>query len=125
MEDLLRLTLKPLYQELLSKLTSKNKLYTFCLQWGANFPQEKNTGILFIGKATNGWVTYTRDVEILFGDMRQRMFARSDQMEWVHNLERDKKYNTRNSAFWRVIKKISQSVYGSDGWYSHIAWSNL
>lgn len=125
MKELLKATLKPLYQALLPKVTSKNKVYTFCLQWGNNFPKEVNTGILYVGKATNGWVTNTRDVDILFGDTKERVFARYDQMAWVHNLEKDKKYNTLNSAFWRVIKKICQSVYGSEGWYSHVAWSNL
>jgi len=125
MKDAIKLTLMPLYGQLLKQITIPKDVYSFCIQWGKNFPTENNTGILFVGKATNGWVTNSRDVEVLFGDTKDRIFNRWDQMKWVHDLEKDKGYNTLKSAFWRVIKRTTQSVYGKEDWYSKIAWSNL
>ncbi len=123
MKNKLKDDLKSLYGDMLKNNTFEN-VCTFCLQWGDNFPKDKNTGILFVGKAVNGWITDETDIEVLFGDSDQRIFARGDQMKWVHDLEGGEKYNTKKSAFWRVIKKISQIQYPQD-WYSHIAWSNL
>lgn len=105
MKEELKASLKPLYAELLPKITTKKDICPFCLQWGSNFPKEKNSGILFVGKATNGWITTSRDPDTLFGDTCDRIFARHDQMKWVHNHEGNEHYNTRNSAYWRVIKK--------------------
>lgn len=126
MQEELRNTLLPLYKSLLSKLNFSKEICSFCMQWGSKFPNEENSGILFVGKATNGWITNSREIEILFGLSENKIFARDDQMIWVNNLENNKKgYNTRKSAFWRLIKQISQLEYGKDEWYSKIAWSNL
>ena len=115
----------PVYEKLLNKNTFTN-ICTFAVQWGKNFPSENKTGLLFIGKAVNGWVTNETNVEKLFDqENSDRIFARKDQMEWVDNLSGNTKgYNTRKSAFWRVIKKVAMSYYPQK-WYSNIAWSNL
>jgi hypothetical protein len=126
-KDIVKEELFHLYQGLLNKNTFEN-ICAFCIQWGTNFPSEKNKGILFIGKAVNGWITDEIDVNILFGESAESIFARSDQMKWVHNLEsNDNGYNTKKSAFWRVIKQVAQNqnIYKKDEWYSYIAWSNL
>lgn len=126
MKETLKENLLPLYKELLNKITVNNDIYSFCMQWGSEFPKEENSGILFVGKATNGWITPSREVEVLFGTCDKRIFARGDQMKWVSNLENNKKgYNTRNSAFWRVIKRVSQFKNGKEDWSSKVAWSNL
>ena len=126
MQERLKDTLLPLYETLLKKINFSKDIYSFCMQWGSRFPIEENTGILFVGKATNGWITNSREIEILFGTSESRIFARGDQMKWVNNLENNKKgYNTRTSAFWRLTKQISQLEYGDNEWYSKIAWSNL
>ena len=117
-------SLLPLYDELL-KGNSFEDVCTFCLQWGENFPVDKKTGILFVGKAVNGWIHDETDINVLFGETSDRIFARSDQMEWVSRLEGDEKYNTNKSAFWRVIKRVSQHYYPNEKWYSNVAWSNL
>jgi len=119
----LREGLMPLYKELLgvAQLTD----CAFCVQWGKKFPAGQNDGILFVGKAVNGWITEEKDMDVLFGNGNESIFDRADQMQWVEDLEGDENtYNTRKSAFWRVIKKISQKFH-PDNWSSHIAWSNL
>jgi hypothetical protein len=123
-EKKLRTELKPLYQNLLNDNTFEN-ICSFCVQWGENFSLDKHTGILFVGKAVNGWVNAETDIDVLFGNSNERIIARNDQMKWVHDLEgSNEDYNTKKSAFWRVIKKISNNYFPSK-WYSHVAWSNL
>lgn len=117
--------LVPLYENLI-KQNSFEDVCAFCVQWGKNFPTTKNTGILFVGKAVNGWVHDDIDIDVLFGETTDRIFARSDQMKWVSDLEGNNEiYNTKKSAFWRVVKKISQHFYPTEEWYSNVAWSNL
>ena len=123
-KDIIKEELFPLYQKLLSENTFEN-ICAFCIQWGKNFSSTKNEGILFIGKAVNGWISDETDVNILFGDSNNRIFARKDQMKWVHDLEGDNNYNTKKTAFWRVIKQVTQNFYPKEEWYSYVAWSNL
>lgn len=35
-----------------------------------------------------------------------------------------KGYNTKKSAFWRVVKKVAELQYPKD-WYANVAWTNL
>ena len=126
MEETLRTYLIPLYKNLLEKNISEKDVYPFCMQWGKQFPIEEKSGILFIGKATNGWINNSINIEDLFGIQKGKMiFARDDRMTWVENLEKDKKYNTNKSSFWRTIKRISKKENGKDNWSTKIAWSNL
>lgn len=124
--DRLRKELKPLYEDLLNNVAELNySKATFCLQWGENFPLEEHRGIMFVGRATNGWVTDCEDVDVLFGDSEDAIFNRNDQMKWIENLSGNTEgYNTRKSAFLRVIKKISEVFY-PENWYSYVAWSNV
>lgn len=121
----LREKIFPIYRELFEQNNFEN-ICTFAIQWGQNFPIEKNKGLLFIGKAVNGWVTNDKNVNNLFDENNSyRIFDRKDQMEWVSNLLGNTKgYNTRKSAFWRLIIKVTKSYY-PEKWYSHIAWTNL
>ena len=126
MKEELKENLLPLYQNLLDKVKNENNIYTFCMQWGNKFPQEEQSGILFVGKATNGWVTNSTKIEELFGVEKTKMiFARKDQMKWVEDSEGDEKYNSNKSSFWRIIKTISEIKNGKDEWFNNIAWSNL
>lgn len=91
----LRNELKPLYENLLKNMAEFDyDKATFCLQWGENFPLEKHCGVMFVGRATNGWVTDFEDVEVLFGDSEDAIFNRHDQMKWVENLSG----NTENAT---------------------------
>jgi len=123
-KEFIRQELIPLYEELLDN-NSFGYVLPFCIQWGENFPSAKNEGILFIGRAVNGWDTYETDVNILFGNSDERIFARDNQMKWVSTGEGCQGYNSKRSAFWRVIKEITQNFYPKDDWYSYVAWSNL
>jgi hypothetical protein len=127
MENILKKTLQPLYEEMIKNTLSHESLYTFCVQWGKKFPIDtEKQGVLFIGKATNGWVSDSRDIELLFGESKQSIFARKDQIEWVANLEKNKNgYNTSKSSFWRVIKAINGRITKGNNWHHDIAWSNL
>ena len=126
MKESLKEKLYPLYNSLLETTISEKEIYTFCMQWGNQFPLEEKSGILFVGKATNGWITNSKNIEILFGETENRIFARDDQMKWVGKLENSiKGYNTRKSAFWRIIKNVSEYKYGKSEWHNKIAWSNL
>ena len=117
----------PIYKKLLEEFedNSFEKICSFCFQWGKNYPFHKKSGFLFVGKAVNGWITDETDVIQLFDSANlDRIFAREDQMEWVKNLSGNTVgYNTSKSAFWRLIKKVSENYY--EEWYSNIAWTNL
>jgi uracil-DNA glycosylase len=126
MKTRLEKALEPIYKEMLQSIEVKNRdIYTFCMQWSKNFPLEENKGILFVGKATNGWISSETDIDILFGEHKSQIFNREDQIKWILDLEGKKsRYNTRKSAFWRVIRKISKAING-DNELDKIAWSNL
>ena len=125
MEQLLYKALKPLYKELLEQLSKEDKETTspFCVEWGKNFPTAPFNGLLFIGRAINGWKTdSTESVDVLFdGDDNSRGFEHPNQMSWLEN---HPSYNWRRSAFWRVISKVSER-YIQGEWFNGIAWSNL
>lgn len=125
MKELLKERLKPLYVELLDNARSGD--CAFCIQWGKEFPQESNTGLIFVGRAVNSWISDELDIECLFDERNDcRVFNRADQIEWVENLRGNiSGYNTNKSAFWRVIKQTTERLYPSDKWYKKIAWSNL
>ncbi|OAV64285.1 hypothetical protein Barb6_03320 [Bacteroidales bacterium Barb6] len=108
--------LRPLYSELLEAIgcyLEKNPdkhPCAFCAQWGKEFPEEKNSGILFVGRTTYGWHDEDLDVDTVFA----KVFAHNDQMEWASDYTK--------SAFWRVIRKTTQMFYPKE-WQAHVAWS--
>lgn len=128
-EPRLRAALKPLYSELMEAVrpfqNDERGLCPFALQWGKEFPKDEHEGILFVGRATNGWVSFSDDVDVLFGEDDEAIFNRKDQMMWVHNLSGSSHgYNTRRSAFWRVIRGVSSAYYPHPE-LAHVAWSNV
>ncbi len=122
----LRSKIFPIYKEMFEQ-NKFDDVCTFAIQWGENFPKEENTGLLFVGKAVNGWDS-SNDIENLFNKNNpNRIFDRDDQMKWVEeNSGNIKTYNTNRSAFWRLIKEIAYTYNNYQGkWYSNIAWTNL
>lgn len=147
--------LKPLYKDLLEHVSNhEDAKSSFCVQWGKNFPTESHSGILFVGKAVNGWVdkndTEPKTVERIFDDKENPVFNRDDQMEWVEKSWRSKvqwekgpdgkkhikegNYYTKRSPFWRVIRDVSirwvknnypMEKNPEENWWSYVAWTNL
>lgn len=123
-EPLLRKELKPLYKDLMEAVKPYNHdICPFAMQWGEEFPKENNQGILFVGRATNGWVSESDNVEDLFGTTDEAIFDRVDQMKWVERND-NPYYNSNKSAFWRVIRGVS-AVYYTQHELNHVAWSNV
>ena len=128
MKQSLYKALKPLYTELLEQLSEEDKSITspFCVQWGKNFPTTLFSGLLFVGRATNGYGTdATKSVDVLFdGEGDSLGFARPNQMSWLATSTTNNNYNWRQSPFWKLISKVSQD-YTEGEWFNGIAWSNL
>lgn len=120
--------LKPLYDELIESVKEFQdmELVPFCIQWGSKYPTHNNKGIMFYGRATNGWVTNDLNVDKLFDiNNPDRIFARDDQMSWVDDSSGENgNYNTNRSAFWRVIRQTAIHFYPDDE-LQHICWSNV
>ncbi|MDR1904090.1 MAG: hypothetical protein LBQ88_17605 [Treponema sp.] len=118
---------KKLYGELLSAVKDHpGDMCAFFSQTGKHY-YHAGKKLLFIGKSVNGWVNNARDVEELFDPHNpDRIVNRDDEIVWVEDAaETSSGYNTNRSAYWRVIKKVTQDFYGKDDWYNHIAWTNL
>lgn len=116
--------LKPLYYDLMAHCSAYCQKYTentkapivpFVAQWGKNYPQKENEGILFVGRATRGWCNDDHNVDNLFDHPTDRIFNRDDQMIWA------KEYQ---SPFWRVLRGIANHFYGING-IEHVAWTNV
>lgn len=124
--SMLKGKLMPLYVDLLHTVDVVNyETCTFFPQWGKYFPWEEKCGILLVGRACNGWVTSSHNINVLFGSSEKSIFNRSNQMKWVEDCAGNKEgYNTNKSAFWRVSKRIAQCFYPNE-WYSYVAWSNV
>ena len=118
--------LMPLYAHMIQVVLDAGFAYDttkFCMQWGKDFPQGENEGILFYGRANNGWITKSDDIDELFGEGGEEcIFARENQMEWMAEDMVDG-YRPSSSAFIRTIRNVASEYY--DNWQSHVAWSNL
>ena len=122
MKNILKEKLLPRYENLLRKVEDVPNVGVFCAQWGAEYKQGE--GMLFVGKATNGCANL-KDISVLFDENGEGIFARKDQMTWVTDNEGNTQYNTRKSAFWRVIKGVVIELFTTKLWNEQIAWSNL
>lgn len=126
MHSVLKIKLKekllPLYEELYMEFGNeafKKHLSPFYVQIGSEW--KENYGLLFVGKATNGW-GISSSAEELFADFTNES---EDSLKWVEDQKGDdSEYNTSKSAFWRVTENIAHS-YFPQNWYKYIAWSNL
>ncbi|GAB6394121.1 MAG: hypothetical protein MdMp024_0433 [Bacteroidales bacterium] len=134
LKEKLKTELMPLYDELIKEAYRDDDYHSiFCMQWGKKFPQEKNEGILFVGRATNGWSDPSEHwgenqvtAEKIFNDDENYLFACDDQMKWVEDKWNNREgYNTKKSSFWRVIKDITKAFYPQEDWYNYVAWSNV
>lgn len=116
---------KRLYAEFYCKSLGKRSkpLCPFFVQVGRKY-HDASPKCLFVGKATNGWVSTSEDADVLFDpEHRERIVNLGDEMAWVDC--KSENYNPRNSAFWRVIKATTKKLLPHDDWYAYIAWSNV
>jgi hypothetical protein len=108
--------LQPLYQQF--EPEDMDRLSLFNVQVGSGW--QKGKGLLFVGKATNGWGKST--LSVLFSEYDEN----EDVLSWIEKHKGNSDYNTNKSAFWRVIEQISRQVFNNEiAWYKNIAWSNL
>jgi hypothetical protein len=123
--------LKPLYLNLIEDVKNiQGPKYTFAVQWGKSYPTNNNEGIIFVGRATNTWgePEENPDIEKIFGlDEKYAIFNLPDQMTWVN---RDWDTYSHKSAFWRVIRRVSQYYHPVNennpcNDLEHVAWSNI
>ena len=122
----LKSQLLPLYVALRDVCNADEKLCPFLMQWGNEFPTNQNEGIIFYGRATNGWFG-TWDFDIFFSDDNEdRGWNRDDQMIWAEKQWYDSEdgYVTSKSQFWSIIKGVSTRFYG-DEWFNYVAWNNI
>ena len=110
----------PYYKEMannpkVTQIDREKRLSFFCTQWGRNW---HSGGILFVGRATNGWGQGINIDNLPFNEQ--------DQMDWVitHGMNSSTAWRASRSPFWRVIKNVSQRFHATD-WQTYIAWSNL
>jgi hypothetical protein len=119
---------KELYKEFFDNLSEdyNEEICSFFMQIGKDYGSKKPK-CLFVGKATNGWVGDSNNVDELFDKNNEsRIINRNDEIEWVEKQSGSKdKYNTNKSAFWRLIKNVSINLFGQDEWYKFIAWTNI
>lgn len=128
LKDRLKKKLKPLYHNLIdhTKEYCEGKvIIPFVVQWGKQYPEKENLGILFVGKATNGWYNDDLDVENMFKENdKDAIFNRPNQMNWVSDNNAEH-YNTNNSAFWRVTRRVAREFTSSENELEQIAWTNV
>ena len=104
-------------------------------------------GLMVVGRAVNKWRGCISFEDIASAENRQRFVkdvADSAQggdcpMQWVlacwgrprgatRRKDPPKGYNTKRSAFWRVINQVTRKVctgVREENWPSHLVWSNL
>ncbi len=113
-----------------SRYRSKSRsLCCFNAQKGRDY----DNNLMVVGRAVNGWYNEF-DLHGLNSElMVESIFNKSNEsncpLKWVEeSWGKTEGYNTKSSAFWRVIKKIAQNLNetsSNNGWASKIVWSNL
>jgi hypothetical protein len=95
--------------------------------------------LMVIGRAVNGWTEgvnpkklKSEDSRTEYADLVYNTVTSSDEcpMGWITGCWGNKDgYNTKKSAFWRVIRSVVSELGISDveqdTWSSHLVWSNL
>ena len=99
-----------------------------------------NRQLMVVGRAVNRWTDDTIFPSQLAGPNECRRYSEVVKrnssgdtndcpMNWVQDYwQNPKGYNTRRSAFWRVILEVMEGLeiaFENDPWPSHLVWSNL
>lgn len=124
-----------IYKKLLNNLEKsnyKNRTQSLCC-FTAQKGDKYNNNLMVIGRAVNEWESDFQIDDIKTDLMLENLFASSSvkscPLEWVENSWGSSQgYNTNKSAFWRVIRRLSQSINklsSDENWSSKLVWSNL
>ena len=93
--------------------------------------------LMVVGRAVNGWdVNIDNQNSSNKGDLLEVVDATLRNENWMGNLKwvtnrwgvNDGKYNTKKSAFWRVVNELSDNFSDktdNDLYFDSIVWSNL
>ena len=93
--------------------------------------------LMVVGRAPNGWDVFAYPEKFAdcafreeFTQQVQESVDGPDPMAWVQERWGAADcYNTKRSAFWRVIRRVTQCLCSTGGngedWPSHLVWSNL
>lgn len=92
-----------------------------------------NNNLMVVGRAVNGWGNEfelnSLNAELMVNEIFKESGTSDCPLKWIEDSWGSKEgYNTKSSAFWRVIKRVSQNLNettSSTGWASKIVWSNL
>lgn len=126
---------KVVYRKLLESMEASNyrnrsqNLSCFSAQKGKFY----NNNVMFVGRAVNGWGTEFKlkniDSNLLLDNLFSSLPNNNCPLKWVESSWGiTDKYNPNKSAFWRVVKQISENINGLDcshHWSSKVIWSNL
>jgi len=124
-----------IYRDLLNNLQKsnyRNRLQRLCC-FSAQKGDLYNNNLMIVGRAVNEW-----DYDFKLDDMDtnslvNKLFSKYSlagcPLEWVESSWGSAEgYNTNKSAFWRVIRKLSESINelsSDERWASKLVWSNL
>ena len=117
----------PLYKELkdnCSPYIEVDKFTVFFPQLGRHFLEKAGNGILFVGRAVNGWKnTLSQEPEHAANDQFTESMLDCDINKYW-STPSPNGYRCNRSPFWRVISCIAHHFY-PENWPEHIAWTNL
>lgn len=120
LRERLKQVLLPLYKR--ANINISPEASPYCTNWASKFPEESKRGILFVGKATNGWDNgHIKDLDAFFND--PHFLGNTERMRQDHTGQ-SKGFNPNRSAYRRMIRNIGEYIYGKE-WYDYIAWTNL
>lgn len=126
---------KTTYRNLLDSLEKsdyRNRSQNLCC-FSAQKGNLYNNKLMVVGRAVNDWNNTFQLEGIQSDSLLEELFPSSSvhncPLEWVESSwGTSEGYNTKKSAFWRVVNKISKSVNqleDNEPWASKIVWSNL
>jgi hypothetical protein len=91
--------------------------------------------LLVVGRSVNGWVEDWTVGQLRDPAVRRHAVAQMrrdaqqtdrDRMAWVEDLWGTVEgYNTRRSAFWRVLRRLLNDDIDVPGWPGQLVWTNL
>lgn len=116
----------------LEKSNYRNRSQNLCC-FSAKKGDFYNNNLMVVGRAVNGWDNDFQLDNIQIEPLLEKLFPKHSvercPLEWIESSWGNAEgYNTKKSAFWRVIRNLAQTINefsSNDGWVSTLVWSNL